>query len=293
MPTTFWTFAISTGALIGIFPLAGFWSKDEILAGSAQGQEQGYTFMLVMGLVGAFCTAAYMTRAMWKTFFGEYRGHAHPHESPKVMTVPLVLLCAGAVTFGFLNIPSWFSFLPDSAILRFEHYVEPTFAFPENIEHPSFSWPIALASTLIAALGIFLAYSFFALGKSPFKGLSQRQPFAFGYKALENKYGLDILYTDKIVGGTKGPIARAAYWINMNIIDKVVNAVGVGARRFGDVLYRYVDQGVVDAAVNASGTASEESGQLLRRVQTGKVQQYAAMLFGGAVLFAFFLVLFV
>ena len=88
-------------------------------------------------------------------------------------------------------------------------------------------------------------------------------------------------------------MARATYWVNQHVIDGVVNAVGVTARLAGDWLYRNVDQGAVDRAVNASGTASEESGQLLRRVQTGKVQQYAAMLFGGVVLFAFFLVIFV
>ena len=296
MPITFGTFLVATMALMGIFPLAGFWSKDEILAGAGQGQEQTYTLMLIMGVVGAGMTAAYMTRAMWKTFFGEYRGHAHPHESPKVMTVPLVLLCAGAVAFGFLNFPLTdqfpFGFWPEGWTLRFEHYVEPTFAFPE-IEHPKFSLPTALLSTAVAALGIFLAYSYYALGKSPLKGLSKRQPFAAGYTFLANKYYLDHLYTDTIAGGSKGPVARATYWVNQHVIDGVVNAVGVTARLAGDWLYRNVDQGAVDRAVNASGTASEESGQLLRRVQTGKVQQYAAMLFGGVVLFAFFLVIFV
>src|SRR5262245_20696329 len=114
MPQTFWTFAISSAALAGLFPLAGFWSKDEILAGAAAGQRGGaYTFMLVMGLITALLTAAYMTRCIYLTFFGEYRGHAHPHESPKVITIPLWILSTLAIVVGFINLPERFSFLPD------------------------------------------------------------------------------------------------------------------------------------------------------------------------------------
>ncbi len=79
MPTTYWTFMIGTVALAGIFPLAGFWSKDEILLGAA---ENGYPFILILGLIGAFMTACYMARCVHLTFHGEYRGHGHPHESP-------------------------------------------------------------------------------------------------------------------------------------------------------------------------------------------------------------------
>jgi len=293
MKTTYVTFTIATLALIGLFPLAGFWSKDEILAGAAQGQDQSYTLMFVFGVLGAICTAAYMTRAWWLTFQGEYRGHAHPHESPKVMTIPLIALCVGAVTFGFFNLPAAFTFLPENLRLRFEHYVEPTFAFPEQISHPEFDVRIALLTTVLAIISMAAAYQYYGVGKSPFMGLSQRQPFAWFYDLLVNKYYLDVLYTDIIVRHTKGALARASYWANMRIIDPVVVGAGVGARVVGAFAYRYIDQGAVDRVVNASGTASDESGQLLRRIQTGKVQQYAAMLFGGAILFAFFLVLFV
>ena len=78
MPITFWTFMIGTLALAGIFPLAGFWSKDEILATASQ---SGLQVFMVIGLIGAVLTAAYMTRCVYLTFFGEYRGHHHPHES--------------------------------------------------------------------------------------------------------------------------------------------------------------------------------------------------------------------
>jgi NADH-quinone oxidoreductase subunit L len=89
-----------------------------------------------------------------------------------------------------------------------------------------------------------------------------------------------------IAGGFSGPIARVSYWINQYVIDGVVNAVGVGSRIVAGWTYRYVDQDVVDGVVNGSGAGAEESGQLLRRLQSGKVQQYGALLFGGAVVLA-------
>ena len=104
---TFVCFTIAMLALIAIPPFAGFWSKDEVLAGAAQGQHGGaYWLMLVFGLMTAFMTAAYMIRAWWMTFFGEYRGHGTPHESPAVMTVPLMILAAFSVVIGLVNIPS-------------------------------------------------------------------------------------------------------------------------------------------------------------------------------------------
>src|SRR5690606_34273646 len=181
MPTTYLTFMLGTGALIGLPPLAGFWSKDEILAGAGSGQEQAYTLMLVMGVIGAFCTAVYMTRAVYLTFFGEYRGHGTPHESPKVMTIPLVLPAVGAVTFGFFNLPAC-SVLPGVLTLLLTLYVEPPYAFPA-VSHAEFNPLIAVVATLFGVVGIALAVQYCHLAKSPFKGLSERQPFASLSKA--------------------------------------------------------------------------------------------------------------
>ena len=283
MPTTFWTFAISSLALAGIPPLAGFWSKDEILAGASQGQEQAYTLILVFGAISALLTAAYMTRVIWMTFFGEYRGHGTPHESPAVMLWPLRILAGFAAFIGFINLPA--AIAPDSIELKFEEYIEPTFAFPEVI-HPVFSLPVAIASVLLASTGIGLAYLYFVRNKGP-HGLTQRNKAAHaGYTFLENKYYLDALYENVIVAGTKGPIARAMYWFNQHVLDAVVNGVATGARGTARFLYRFVDQGAIDGTVNASGHAAEGSGQLLRGIQTGKISNYAALLFGGVVLIA-------
>ena len=241
----------------------------------------------LFGLITAFLTAAYMGRAYWMTFWGEYRGHAHPHESPKVITVPLVILAACAVFLGFTNFPkSFFGIkLPGGVTTRFEHFVEPTFAFPP-IQHASFTPWLAVVSTILAAGGLFVAYQYYEKNRGP-HGLTQRSKVArAGYTFLENKYYLDVLYTDTIAAGTKGPLARAAYWVNMNVLDGVVNGLGTGARKVAGFVYRDIDQLVLDGIVNGSGSVSEKSGQILRHVQTGRVQQYAAILFAGAVVLA-------
>ncbi len=283
MPSTFWTFIIGSMALAGIPPLAGFWSKDEILAGAAQGQTKAYWLMLILGAITAFMTAAYMTRTVWMTFFGEYRGEGHPHESPKLITVPLWILAGLTCVVGFLNLPA--ALAPEGIELRFEHYVEPTFAFPE-IVHPEFSTGIAALSVLLALTGIALAWQYYAHDRGP-HGLTQRSALAAkGYAFLENKYYLDKLYEQGIRDAVKGPIARATYWFNQKVLDGIVNGVGKGSVRVSEGLYKYIDQGAVDRTVNATGHGAEGSGQLLRRIQTGRVQQYAALLFAGAAILA-------
>ncbi|MGH2474686.1 MAG: NADH-quinone oxidoreductase subunit 5 family protein, partial [Candidatus Limnocylindrales bacterium] len=298
MPRTYWTFLICTAALIGLFPLAGFWSKDEILAGAQQlGGDGSYTAFLVVGAVGAFMTAAYMTRCVYLTFHGEPRGHAAdehhpPHESGPRIVVPLYILSALAVVAGFANLPNTgvLDGVPTSLALRFEHFYEPKGEyFPavlDTFAHPEFAFGVALVSTLIAVVGIGLAYAWYFRGQGP-HGITERNRLArAGHRVLVEKYYFDRLYTDIIVGGVKGPIARAAYWFNQRGIDGVVNGAGTAAVRGGRFVYDKIDQGVVDTIVNSSGSAAGSSGQGLRRIQTGRVQEYAALLFAGAALLA-------
>ena len=284
MPSTHKTFILGSLALAGVFPFAGFWSKDEILAGSLNGQQNAYTLMLVFGLITAFLTAAYMGRAYYMTFLGEYRGHGTPHESPKAMTVPLWILAFGAVFFGFLNLPAFFN-APEGVTTRFEHFVEPTFAFPA-IQHAPFTPWLAFLSFILAVSGGAIALLYYTKNLGP-HGLTRRNKLArSGYVFLENKYYLDTLYTDVIAADTKGPLARAAYWFNQHVIDGIVNGAATVFKALAGFVYRDIDQMVVDGAVNGSGFLSQGSGQLLRRMQTGKVQQYAAILFAGVVVLA-------
>ncbi|HET6835161.1 MAG TPA: NADH-quinone oxidoreductase subunit L [Acidimicrobiales bacterium] len=289
MPHTYRTFLIATAALIGIFPFAGFWSKDEILAGASQlGGAGNYRVFTVVGIIGAFMTAAYMTRCVYLTFFGEFRGHGHPHESGPRIVVPLWILAVLGVVAGLVNLPS--ALAPDSVELRFEHYYEPVGAYFPSIvpefAHPEFSWGIAIVSTLIGLIGIGIGIGWYT-GRIALRGISERNALArAGYTTLVNKYYFDHLYTDVIAAGTKGPVARGVNWFNQNVIDGVVNGAGRLATASGRWVYTHVDQQVVDGAVNGSAAAAQTGGQVFRQLTSGKVQQYGALLFGAAALFA-------
>ena len=280
MPITYRTFVVGSLALAGIPPLAGFWSKDEILLGASG---NGYPLFLIVGLVGAALTAAYMTRCVYLTFFGEYRGHGHPHESPPAITVPLVVLAALSVGAGFLNVPGgeWFSKWTENETL-----------LSAGAAHHSFSLGVALLGTVFGAAGLGAGYAYYWRNLGPHRLTQRSAPALAGYRILENRYGLDRLYSDIIVGGIKGPVAGAAYWLNQRVIDGVVNGVAAAARAGARFVYEVVDQKVVDSAVNGAGAGAEGSGGALRLLQTGRVQQYAAFLFGAVVVLGGVLVLF-
>jgi NADH-quinone oxidoreductase subunit L len=273
MPITFWTFMIGTLALAGIFPFAGFWSKDEILVTAGR---SGYDLFLVVGLVGAFLTAAYMTRCVYLTFFGEYRGHGHPHESEPAITVPLIVLSVFSILAGVLAWSAWPFHLE-----KFKEWVEPRVSFPVVV-HPGFDYSKAAISLAVATLGIGIA-AFFWFKREELgvlNGLTQRNKVAHaGYTFLENKYYLDALYEGVIVASIKGGIARAAYWVNQHVIDAVVNGAGRGAKAVGDFTYNTLDQKGVDGAVNGVAEITGESGGLLRYFQSGRVQRYALLMF--------------
>ncbi len=273
MPITFWTFAICSAALAGIFPLAGFWSKDEILANAGH---NGYTAFMIVGIVGAAMTAAYMTRCVWLTFFGEYRGHGHPHESPPAITGPLVILAGLSVSAGWLNAFGLHYFADWTA----NPVVDTAMALGHATE-AKFSWPAALISIAVALAAIGFAWAYYEYHSFGFlHGLTERSRLArAGYVFLDNKYYLDHLYTDGVIAGIKGPISQAAYWVNQNVIDAAVNGAGIGARLTGAFVYRYIDQDLIDKVVNETGAGAEEGGSVLRRMQTGRVQQYAAAFF--------------
>ena len=306
MPHTYRTFLIASIALMGLPPLAGFWSKDEILAGTGgwglfggTGGNGAYTLMLVMGMLGAAVTAAYMTRVLYLTFFGEFRGHGDPHESGPRILVPLYILAVFAVGAGLVNMPVGFQLWPDAWEERFLHYVEPVAPYFPAIAHATPSWTLAIVSTVVALMGAGLAYWYYfvlvdrravangekltELDDGP---VSKNSLARAGHTFLVNKYYFDHLYTDVIAAGTKGPVANASYWTNQEIIDGVVNGAGEASAKIGRDVYAYVDQAVVDGVVNGSGRISDRSGEELRHVQTGKVQQYAAILFAGATILA-------
>lgn len=318
MPKTYVTFIIGSLALAGLFPLAGFWSKDEILVGTGgwglfggTGGNGAYTFHIVMGMFGAALTAGYMTRCVYLTFHGKYRGgHGHhelPHESGPRILVPLYILSGLAIVAGFVNLPAGFQLVSESWTERFGHFVEPygSSYFPA-IKHATPSWSLAIVASLVALVGALVAiYYYFvkvdrlsttkreSLTELP-NGLSKSNALAgAGHRLLVNKYYLDHLYERGIVAFTKGPLARAAYWTNQKVIDRTVDAAGETAVRTGHGVYDVIDQNVIDRFVDGSGRVSDATGEELRQINSGKVQNYAAILFAGAaVLAAIFIVIF-
>ena len=313
MPHTYRTFMIGSIALAGLPPLAGFWSKDEILAGTGgwgllggTGGNGAYTLMLVMGMVTAALTAAYMTRCVYLTFFGEYRGHGQPHESGPRITVPLWILAGLALVAGLANLPKGFQLVPESLQERFGHYVEPVAGYFPQVTHATPSWSLAMVSTLVVLAGIGVAAHYYfvrvaraskAAGRSLTElpnGPTTRLAVArLGHTLLANKYYLDHLYTGIVAGGTKGPVARFAYRTNQEVLDRAVDGVGRTAVAAGRVVYHQIDQKVVDGFINGTGQVSTDSGEKLRRIQSGKVQNYAAILFAAATVLAGLLIVFV
>ena len=275
MPTTFWTFVVGSLALAGIFPLAGFWSKDEILA--TLGYE-GYTTVMWIAIAGAFVTAFYMTRAVALTFFGEYKGHGEPHESPAIMTRPLVALSIPSILFGLLNIPgvkwpgigNFTEWLGVRVVAMGDHHAE------------SIDFFLAAVGLGAALAGIALGWRIWGPDRATQK---ERDRFDIPvlYPLLRNKYFVDDAALG-LVGVTAGPLARFIDWTNTYIFDGIVNAVGGLTKVLGGFVYNGLDQLGVDGIFNGLSAAADSAGGTLRKLQTGRVQQYASGFVAGALI---------
>ena len=367
MPITFGTWIVSTLALTGVFPFSGFFSKDEIIDNVGYA---GYTIFMWVGLLGAFMTAAYMTRATYLTFFGAPRGaaagehhdeddahghdahdahadhghdaHGHdehashgPRESGPLITIPLIILATLAIGSGLLNaVPfgeNWENFkkwveprgqvvsvtgidhssgsVGESRAIQPEARVAAGYesdcgkktpsdgvCYAPQLKHAKFKWSKASISLGIVAAGIiiswFVSVQLYTRRNKALVGLTQRNKLlGAGYAFLVNKYYLDVLYEKIIVRSIAYPISRGAYWINQNILDGIVNGAGIGSKTIAGWVYRNIDQRVVDGAVNKSGDAAQGAGSIVRPVQSGKVNQYGALLFGAAAIGALVLVI--
>jgi NADH-quinone oxidoreductase subunit L len=265
MPVTFLTFVIGSAALSGIPPLAGFWSKDEIISTAWR---TGHYAIWAVALITAILTAFYMTRAVLLTFFGEYRGTAHAHESPPAMTVPLVALAGLSCVVGLLGAPQLNAVFAD-----WVHFGE--------VHHEPFQYGFAAVSILGALAGI-------AVGLRLYSRWREREPLRRlgpAYTLLERKYYLDDLYLRGVVRPVQYPLSAGVYWTNQRILDGGVNGAAWLTRKLGlgvDV----VDRRAIDGAVNGVGQLTRGSGGLLRYIQSGNVQRYAVFLFVGVVILA-------
>ena len=165
-----------------------------------------------------------------------------------------------------------------------------------QLNHAPFKWSKAGLSMLIVFAGfllsLFVCIQLYAKKNKKFVGLTERNKvLGFGYKLLVNKYYLDVLYEKIIVRSIAHPIANAVYWFNQKVLDGVVNGAGTTAKGVAGWVYRNIDQRVVDGAVNGTGSVAQGAGSALRPVQSGKVNQYGALLFGAAAIGALVLVI--
>ncbi|WP_162843774.1 NADH-quinone oxidoreductase subunit L [Salisediminibacterium halotolerans] len=264
MKITSVTFLIGALAIAGIFPLAGFWSKEEILASALL---NGNGFLFGLALVTAFMTAFYMFRLFFKTFTGDYRGahddedeadghgeddhHGEPHENTGFMTMPLVVLAVLAVTAGFVNLP--FIGYPLEGFLT---------AGLNLGDQPHGELWLAFLSLAVAAGGILLAWAMYYKGSISEDFFAAKAPAV--HKLLLNKYYLDELYTAVFVKPT----------------------VAVG--RF----FWEMDKGIVDGMVNLIGRFTSTSGRTFGKTHNGQLQTYGVVsVLGGIVVIAIAFVL--
>jgi NADH-quinone oxidoreductase subunit L len=206
MPVTTWTFVIGSLALAGIFPLAGFWSKDEILSATLG---SGHVGLYVIGTIVAFMTAFYMFRLIFVAFFGKKRANHHAHESGLEMTLPLIILAVFSVVVGFTNSP-WFY---DTFGQSFGSLI-----FFEEAEIPHVNMGVAGVSTVVALAGIFAAWLIYIKEIVDTKKLAAR--YSGLYNLLYNRFYIDSIYSwafDRIML-TAG---KAFDWVEHRVIDGI------------------------------------------------------------------------
>jgi NADH-quinone oxidoreductase subunit L len=263
MPTTFGVFLIGSAALAGIPPFAGFWSKDEIIS---QAYKSGHYAIFVVALLTAIITAFYVTRMVLLTFFGEYRGSAHPHESPLAMTGPMMALAGFAALIGLVVGPT--------------HLFADWVHFGTVIREPV-DYGFAAVSLIGAGLGILVGYRLYS-------GWRERDPVgSLGpvYTLLMNKYYMDDLYIRGIVRPIQYRLSSGVDWTNQNVLDGAVNGAGWMARKLSTGVDT-VDQRVVDGAVRGVAFGAGATGGFLKYIQSGNVQRYALFLFVGIAILA-------
>jgi NADH-quinone oxidoreductase subunit L len=253
MPITFWTMMIASLAIAGIFPLAGFWSKDEILISAFHGS----IVLWIVGSVASILTAFYMFRLMYLTFFNDFRGtddqKSHLHESPGLITFPLVILALLSFFGGLISLPtnSWLN-----------HYLAPIFSSTAHAEH-------VLGSTEYALMAIAMLGAIFGIGYAYFKYIKKQQlpaePSELSgiSKVLYHKYYIDELYMALIVK----PLNKLAAFFKKSVETAISDFI------FG-----------LGELTNAIGRAGKE-------LQTGSIGLYLfGFVIGvGAILFYLFL----
>jgi NADH-quinone oxidoreductase subunit L len=248
---TFWCMLFGTIAIAGFFPFAAFFSKDAILF-AAFNSDHGGKALYAVGLLAAVLTSFYMFRLVWLTFFGKNRydaQHVHPHESPKNMTVPLMILAVLSLIGGWFALPSLWGGRD-----YFSEFLGPVLGSGEDagLENAhSLELTLSGVALLAALAGLIAAWRMYA--KDVKRGSSEGL-----HKILYNKYYVDEIYQALIVG----PLV----WLSRNILWKVV------------------DVGIIDGTVNGIASGTTDVGGTVRRMESGNTRSYTVWVLIGAVL---------
>jgi len=255
MPITYWTFLAATLAISGIPPFSGFFSKDLILNKAFEHN----IILYILALGGALITCFYMFRLLYLVFFGKQRlSNAHPHESPRFMTVPLIILALLSVFGGFLNVPSLFG--GNSNFSSFLQSATTSLSFEEM----SHSTEILLIFISLALLGlvIFVAYRTFVTKLSIPKDDSE--PISGFNKVVYNKFYIDEIY--------------------VALFEKPLGFLS-------DFFFNKVENTVLDPAVDGIGTLTARFGTLVRKLQQGNMSFYLFTMVAGILLFIIFILI--
>jgi NADH-quinone oxidoreductase subunit L len=314
IPTTHWTMFIATLAIAGIFPFAGFFSKDEILWQTWSSEGGAYRILWFVGYGTALMTAFYMFRLMYLTFYSPSRmsheAEHHVHESPKSMTVPLVILALCSIGAGWL---SWPHSLGGSA--RFEKFLEPVFAREavvlqeegksaqlaagekeaEHTDTTEYTLMILSLGAAVVGWGMARASYKHAIKDFPEPIAVKTPPL---YRVLYNKWfvdeGYDYIFTGrrKLGGVRLGAMGagEAASWFDAKVIDGAVNDVGWVTRAVG-TLSTWWDKWIIDGlGVNGPAIVARMISYPARLFEWGLVQWYALVMVAGLLGFGIYYV---
>jgi NADH-quinone oxidoreductase subunit L len=287
MKTTFWVYMIGTLALVGIFPFAGFWSKDEILLEEQQLFAPGYWLLIF----AAFLTAFYMGRQVLLIFFGKPRSEAtaHAKDNPAIITAPLIVLAILSAFGGFLNFPRFHTFA-----IWLEHTVE--------VIHPlEFNIMAAVIASLVAISGLLIAWLVYSRRYNQLQEMPPekrpddplRQILGPIFTGMENKWWVDELYWAVFLNPYiklsrfLAEVIDWRFWHDW-FHDSVIAGVYNGLARF---LSGPFDLGVIDGIANGLGNVTIRFAANLRLIQTGYVRNYALSVFLGVVVILGYLIL--
>jgi NADH-quinone oxidoreductase subunit L len=269
MPITSMAMLLGAISISGIFPFSGFWSKDAVLAAAFEAGAEApiLTVLWGLGVLTAFVTAFYMFRLWYMTFGGEYRGREHPHESPRVMTGPLVILAGFAVVSGMLLLFS--GGFGNLIFYGHEHGLTALEILAE-----AFS-PLAVLTLGVAVAGIALAYLIYSrrtISPTVFTATPGRKAL---HRLLSRRYYMDDAY-DAFAAKGVYVYALAHDAFDRTVVDGAVNGIARGSLWFSRVNDLF-DRKAVDGTVNGIASAAARGGRRLRIQQTGRVQDYAAV----------------